>query len=108
MNDLLSKKCEACEGGVDALNPSQISELLNQIDSWSVIDNHHLSKEFEFPNFVLALAFVNDVGTVAEEEGHHPNIFLTWGKVGIEIWTHSINGLTENDFILAAKVDELL
>ena len=108
MNDLLSKKCEACEGGVAALNPSQISELLNQIDSWSVIDNHHLSKEFEFPNFVLALAFVNDVGTVAEEEGHHPNIFLTWGKVGIEIWTHSINGLTENDFILAAKVDELL
>ncbi len=107
MTELAKKKCEACEGGVSALTPSQIGEMLGQLKGWSVIDNHHLQKELEFPDFVSALSFVNKLGEIAEDEGHHPNISLTYGKVGIEIWTHSIDGLTENDFILAAKVDEL-
>ncbi len=72
-----------------------------------MIEEHHLSKTYKFPNFVKALEFVNKVGSIAEQEGHHPNIFLTWGKVRIETWTHKIDGLTESDFILSAKIDEI-
>ena len=73
---------------------------------WNLVDEHHLSKEFRFPDFKEALAFTNAVGAIAEEQGHHPDIYLAWGKVRIEIWTHKIDGLTRSDFVLAAKVDE--
>jgi len=104
---LASKSCVPCRGGVPPLKGAELAALHRQVNAWEVIDEHHLSREFKFPNFVKALAFVNRVGEVAEAEGHHPNIFLTWGKVRIEIWTHKIDGLTERDFILAAKIDQL-
>lgn len=72
---------------------------------WAVVDDHHLFKTYRFPDFVTALAFVNRVGAVAEAEGHHPDVELTWGRVAIKIWTHAIDGLTESDFVLAAKAD---
>jgi 4a-hydroxytetrahydrobiopterin dehydratase len=78
-----------------------------QVDGWKIIEEHHLTKTFKFPNFRGALGFVNRVGELAEEQGHHPDIFLAWGKVEITIWTHKVNGLTESDFILAAKIDQL-
>ena len=106
MNPLSEKTCVPCQGGVPPLKGKSISDLLSELGSqWSVIDEHHLYCEFTFDNFVDALAFTNKVGDVAEAEGHHPNIHLTWGKVEIEIWTHKIDGLTESDFILAAKID---
>jgi 4a-hydroxytetrahydrobiopterin dehydratase len=89
------------------LQNEQIAPLLNQLHGWEVIDNHHLHKNYSFPDFITALAFVNSVGDIAEDEGHHPDIHLTWGKVGVQIYTHKINGLTESDFILAAKIDGL-
>jgi 4a-hydroxytetrahydrobiopterin dehydratase len=78
-----------------------------QVPGWQVIEEHHLSKSYSFPDFRTALAFVNRVGAVAEEEGHHPDLFLSWGTVGVKTWTHKIDGLTESDFILAAKIDRL-
>ncbi len=80
--------------------------IITQVDHWNVVDNHHVEKEFKFPDFKAALDFVNRVGIIAEEQGHHPDIYLAWGKAGIKIWTHKINGLTESDFILAAKIDK--
>ena len=77
------------------------------MDGWDVVDNHHLVKNYKFPNFAQALQFVDSVGAIADEQNHHPDIYLAWGKVKIEIWTHKINGLTESDFIFAAKVDEI-
>jgi len=77
------------------------------VDGWDVVDNHHLVKNYKFPNFAQALQFVDSVGAIADEQNHHPDIYLAWGKVKIEIWTHKINGLTESDFIFAAKVDEI-
>jgi len=81
--------------------------LLAQLDDWRVVDQHHLSREFTFPDFVTALAFVNRVAALAEEQGHHPDIALSGGRVRLDIWTHKIDGLTESDFILAAKIDGL-
>ena len=107
MSQLSARTCVPCRGGVPALKGDQIGPLLNQLEGWNVIDEHHLEKNYTFPNFVTALAFVNKIGEVAEAEGHHPDICLTWGKVGVRIWTHKIDGLTESDFILAAKIDEL-
>ncbi len=107
MYNLQSKTCVPCKGGVPALKGDQITPLLRQITDWQVVNEHHLSKAYAFPDFVTALAFVNRIGETAEEQGHHPDIQLTWGKVGIEIWTHKIDGLTESDFIMAAKIDEL-
>jgi 4a-hydroxytetrahydrobiopterin dehydratase len=107
MSDLASKKCVPCTGGVPALGGEQIEKLLREVDGWSAVRNHHLEKTYEFDDFVGALAFVNRVGDVAEAEGHHPDIHLSWGQVRIEIWTHAIDGLTESDFILAAKCDRL-
>jgi len=80
---------------------------LTQLEGWTVENGHHLQKSYDFPDFVSALAFVNRVGALAEQEGHHPDVHLTWGKVRIQIWTHKIDGLTESDFILAAKIEEL-
>jgi 4a-hydroxytetrahydrobiopterin dehydratase len=107
MPALSAKRCVPCRGGVPALRGGQIASLLNQLDGWTVVDEHHLEKQYAFPNFVTALAFVNRIGEVAEAEGHHPDLHLTWGKVGVRVFTHKIDGLTESDFILAAKIDEL-
>lgn len=107
-DDLASKVCVPCRGGVPPLGEEEQKPLLAQLEGWRVVDNHHLRKEYEFPDFVQALAFVNRVGEVAEANGHHPNLHLTWGKVDIEIYTHKINGLTESDFVLAAKCDKVL
>ena len=89
------------------LSDGEISSYLSKVQGWSFIEHHHISKTFNFPDFVSALSFVNKVGEIAEAEGHHPDIYLTWGKALIDIWSHIANGLTENDFILAAKIDKL-
>lgn len=107
MKDLASKTCVPCRGGVPPLTADEIRPLHAQVPDWKVVDNHHLSREFGFADFVSALKFVNKVGALAEEQGHHPDIHLAWGKAGVEIWTHKIDGLTESDFILAAKIDEI-
>ena len=105
---LTSKHCVPCEGGVPALTADEIAPLMAQLDGWSVDGVKKLTRTYTFPDFVQALAFVNRAGAVAEEEGHHPDLFLTWGKVGVELTTHAIGGLSENDFILAAKLDAAL
>lgn len=107
MSELAQKTCVPCRGGVPPLTADQIRPLQAQVKDWAVVNNHHLEKQFKFPDFKTALDFVNRVGNLAEEQGHHPDIFLAWGKVGITIWTHKIDGLTESDFILAAKIEEL-
>jgi 4a-hydroxytetrahydrobiopterin dehydratase len=104
---LAEKSCVSCHGGVPPLTSEQIAVLLPDVQGWNVVDNHHLVKNYKFRNFTEALGFVNRVGAIADEQNHHPDISLAWGKVKIEIWTHKINGLTESDFIFAAKVDEI-
>jgi 4a-hydroxytetrahydrobiopterin dehydratase len=105
MSGLAEKTCMPCRGGVPPLNAEEIRPLQNQVKDWAVVNNHHIQREFKFKDFKSALDFVNRVGAIAEEQGHHPDIFLAWGRVAVEIWTHKINGLTESDFILAAKID---
>jgi 4a-hydroxytetrahydrobiopterin dehydratase len=100
-------KCVPCQGGVPPLETHKINELLGQLSGWSVEKGHHLTKTYSLPDFIQALDLVNRIGAVAEEQGHHPDIYLTWGKVRVDIWTHKIDGLTESDFILAAKIDRL-
>ncbi|MBS1812043.1 MAG: 4a-hydroxytetrahydrobiopterin dehydratase [Acidobacteria bacterium] len=108
MSDLAAKTCVPCKGGVPPLGSAEIATLLTQLNNqWEVIAEHHLRKEFKLPDFRTALAFTNQVGELAEEQGHHPDIYLAWGKVEITIWTHKIDGLNESDFILAAKIDRL-
>jgi 4a-hydroxytetrahydrobiopterin dehydratase len=107
MSELAAKTCVPCRGGVPPLEGEELSRLQKQVEGWDVVKGHHLHKAYTFPDFKNALAFVNRVGEVAEEQGHHPDIYLTWGKVEITIWTHKIDGLTESDFILAAKLDQL-
>lgn len=103
---LKDRKCIPCKGGTPPLKGMELQRLLEQLDSgWQVVREHHLEKNYKFKNFKEALAFVNKVGAIAENEGHHPDIYLTWGHVKIEIFTHAIDGLTESDFILAAKLD---
>ena len=84
-----------------------VSALRSRVGSWEVVSDHHLTKAFKFPDFRSALIFVNRVGEIAEAEGHHPDIELSWGRVRITLWTHSAGGLTDNDFIMAAKIDKL-
>ena len=107
MSDLATKTCVPCRGGVPPLKGEQLASLQKQVDGWNVMQEHHITKTFKFPDFRQALNFVNQVGNLAEEQGHHPDIFLAWGRVEITIWTHKIDGLTESDFILAAKIDQL-
>lgn len=109
MSTLASKKCVPCEGGVDPLTPKEALELMKELDpSWMLIDDAHLLvREFEFKNFADALAFANKVGDIAEAEGHHPDMNIAWGRVAIELTTHAIEGLSENDFIVASKVDQI-
>ena len=108
MSDLARLECIPCKGGVPPLKGEQLREIHQRLgNNWSVIDEHHVEKEFTFGNFRQALDFTNKVGELAEVQGHHPNIRLAWGLVKVMIWTHKIDGLTESDFVLAAKIDEL-
>lgn len=103
---LADDKCIPCRGGVPALEAAAREALLAELgNGWRVIDGHHLEKEFAFPDFAQALAFTNRVGTIAEEQGHHPDILLRWGSARVQIWTHKIDGLTRSDFVLAAKIE---
>jgi len=103
---LAAEKCIPCRGGVPPLKGEDLRTLSAQLGGdWKVVDEHHLSKTFPFPDFAAALAFTNQIGAIAEEEGHHPDIHLSWGRVVVDIWTHAIDGLTRSDFVLAAKVD---
>ncbi len=104
---LSRKECIPCKGGVPPLKGEELEKLKEQVEGWDVIKEHHISKTYKFSNFVKALTFVNKVGDTAEEQGHHPEMYLAWRKVGITICTHKIDGLTESDFILAAKIDEI-
>jgi len=108
MSELAEKECIPCKGGIPPLKGQALAELLKKLgNNWEVINEHHLEKEFTFKNFREALAFTNKVGELAEAQGHHPDIYLAWGRVKITIWTHKIDGLTESDFIMAAKIDQL-
>ncbi len=108
-SDLLSKKCIPCTVGVPPLKGEKLNILYQQLaPGWNIVKEHHLEKDYVFPDFKTALDFTNKVGALAEEEGHHPDIYLAYGKVKILIWTHKIDGLSESDFILAAKCDEIL
>ena len=107
-SDLAKKECKACDGGVPALKGNALKKMQGQLDGgWHLVDGPKLEKDFKFADFRHALDFVNRVGEVAEKQNHHPDIYFTWGQARIQIWTHSIKGLSENDFILAAKIGEL-
>ena len=105
-SDLASKTCDPCRGGVPPLSMDVASRLMEQLDGWA-FEQGHLTKSYNFADFAGALEFVNKIGAISEEQAHHPDIYMTWGKVSVEIWTHKIDGLTESDFILAAKFDEV-
>ena len=108
MSELSKKQCVPCTGGVPPLKGDDLQALRTQVDSaWSVVDEHHLEREYRFDDFRQALDFVVKVGEVAEEQAHHPDIHLAWGKAKVTIWTHKIDGLTESDFVFAAKADAL-
>ena len=107
MSELSSKQCVPCRGGVPPLQGAEIERLWAQLNGWEVVLEHHLTKNYGFENFREALAFVNRVGELAEGQGHHPDICFGWGHAEVTIWTHKIDGLTESDFILAAKIDAL-
>lgn len=106
VSQLASKSCVPCKGGTPPLTSQEIAPLVAQVEGWEVVEEHHLRNTFRFKDFKSALDFVNRVGAVAEQEGHHPDISFGWGRATIEIWTHKINGLTESDFVLAAKINE--
>ena len=109
MSDLAKKTCIPCKGGVPPLKGTKLDDLLEKLkNDWKIIKEHHLEKEYSFKNFKEALSFTIKVGELAENQGHHPDIFLAWGKVKLTIWTHKIDGLTESDFIFAAKADKEL
>lgn len=106
MNGLAQRTCVPCKGGQPPLTEAEVAPLLSELGGdWETGSEYHLKKTYRFGNFAEALAFTNAVGAIAEAQGHHPNIFLAWGRVELEIWTHKIGGLTESDFILAAKCD---
>jgi len=106
--NLAEKKCIPCRGGTPPLDGPQLCDFIEQVENqWKIIDECRLEKEFKFKNFREALEFTNMVGELAEEQGHHPDIHLSWGKVKLVLWTHKIKGLTESDFIFAAKVDTI-
>ncbi len=108
MSDLALRDCVPCKGGVPPLTPDAAAPLLAQLDDgWQIVDAHHLARTYRFKNFRLALDYTNAVGELAEEQGHHPDLHLAWGRVGVEIWTHKIDGLLEADFVFAAKCDRL-
>ena len=104
--EIAKQHCRPCEKGDQSLKGEALASLKKQLDpGWKVVDEHHLEREYSFKNFREALDFTNRIGEVAEAESHHPDIYLGWGKVELKLWTHSVGGLSKNDFILAAKVD---
>jgi 4a-hydroxytetrahydrobiopterin dehydratase len=107
MSALSEKHCIPCRGGVPALKGVDLTPYAEQLPDWKIVEEHHVAKTFPFPDFKVALDFVNRVGAVAEQEGHHPDLCLAWGKVDVQIYTHKIRGLTESDFVMAAKIDEV-
>ncbi len=110
MSSLANKTCVPCRGGVPPLKGKELAEVHQQLPEWAhwqVADEHQIHRSYSFPDFKQALDFVNRVGAIAEAQGHHPDIFLAWGKVEITLWTHTVDGLTESDFIMAAKIDQL-
>jgi 4a-hydroxytetrahydrobiopterin dehydratase len=108
MSDLAQKECVPCKGGVPPLKGGELAGFTGQLAAgWRVVNEHHLEREFKFPDFRQALAFTNRVGQLAESQNHHPDIYLAWGKVKLTLWTHKIDGLTESDFVFAAKLDQL-
>ena len=104
---LADKNCVPCKGGVPPLKGKDLQQIHQQVPNWKVVNEHHITRTYTFPDFKQALAFVNRVGDIAEKQGHHPDILLGWGKAEITLWTHSVNGLTESDFIVAAKIDQV-
>jgi 4a-hydroxytetrahydrobiopterin dehydratase len=108
MSTLADRECTACTGNVTALAPDKRTEMARELGhGWRVVQEHHLKKEFKFEDFRQALDFTNQVGALAEEAGHHPDIYLAWAKVQLTLWTHQVDGLTETDFILAARIQKL-
>ena len=107
MPELAERECVPCRGGVPPLKGDEIETFLRQLTDWQAVDEHHLRKEYRFKDFRESLEFVNRIGELAEAQGHHPDICFGWGKAEVTIWTHKINGLTESDFVLAAKIDKL-
>ena len=111
MNDLINKKCVPCEGGVLPFDISEIHNYQKKVDGWNIVKNQklifYLEKNFEFKNFIDSQNFINKVGEISEKENHHPDITFGWGYAKILITTHAIEGLSENDFILAAKIDQI-
>ena len=106
--DLSEKKCVPCRGGVPPLPKEEQERLIQEVEGWSFNASGHLEKSYTFDGFRPGLEFVKRVGEMAEEQGHHPDVYLAWGKVTLEVWTHKIGGLVESDFIFAAKADALL
>lgn len=104
---LADKECVPCKGGIPPIKGRELEDLQKAVPQWNVVNEHHLQRQFKFSDFKQALAFVNRVGELAEAQGHHPDILLAWGKAEITLWTHKIDGLTESDFIMAAKIDRL-
>lgn len=108
MMNLAEKECVPCKGGVAPLNGETLKKFSTELgNGWKVVNEHHLEKEFKFKDFREALTFTNRVGELAEANNHHPDIYLAWGKVRLTIWTHKIDGLTESDFVMAAKIQKL-
>ena len=108
MSDLARKTCVPCRGGTPPLQGEKLDDLRRQVPEWEVVEEHHLRRRFRFKNFREALDFVNRVGELAEEQGHHPDVSFGWGYAEITVFTHKIDGLTESDFIFAAKTNTLL
>ncbi|GMV99239.1 MAG: hypothetical protein AMXMBFR84_03780 [Candidatus Hydrogenedentota bacterium] len=107
MSELAKKECIPCKGGVPPLKGRDLVDMQKILGhDWQVVNEHHLEKAYKFKNFVDALAFTNKVGEIAEDQNHHPDILTTWGLTKVTIWTHKIDGLTESDFIFAAKVED--
>jgi 4a-hydroxytetrahydrobiopterin dehydratase len=104
---LADNKCVPCRGGVPALTPEEIAPLMAQLQGWQLEENKKLIKSYPFKNFVEAMAFANAITPVAEEEGHHPDLYVRWGEVRVYLWTHKIDGLTSSDFYMAAKIDRV-
>jgi 4a-hydroxytetrahydrobiopterin dehydratase len=104
---LADQTCVPCRGGVPAVKGVELKQIQQLVPEWKVEKEHHISRTFTFPDFKQALDFVNRVGNVAEQQGHHPDILLAWGKAELTLWTHKIDGLTQSDFIMAAKIDQL-
>ncbi len=107
MSSLADKTCVPCKGGIPPLKGAELHKVLQHLPKWKAVEEHHITRAYTFPDFKKALDFVNHVGALAEEQGHHPDILLGWGKAEVTLWTHKVDGLTESDLIMAAKIDRL-